>query len=67
VEHSLGILVWTTLITGSAIVLVLALPDVFLGLLGLLNRLRVRDALKHATVAPIIADRSHPRARRGRR
>ena len=66
-ENSLGILVWTTLITGSGIVLVLALPDVFLGLIGLVNRLRGGDRFNHATVAPVIADRSETRSPRRRR
>lgn len=42
-QESLGILVWTTLLAGSATVLFLALPDLVSWCLGLRERSRVTD------------------------
>ena len=56
-EDSLGILVWTTLLVGSATVLFLALPDLVSWWLGLKERSRDvdRGALEYRVVAHTIA------------
>jgi len=65
----LGILVWTTLIAGSAIVLFLALPDLFAGFVGLFERLRGTDRHGFEGVAPpasVTVTRSRPGQRHQR-
>ena len=52
-HHGLGILVWTTLLIGSATVLFLALPDVLSWFLGVRERTRSidRGMVEHRVMA----------------
>jgi hypothetical protein len=73
VDNALGILVWTTLIVGSATVLFLALPDFFFWIFRVREKMQGsgRGGISEGLVAPTIAhDASQPiakkRARRRR-
>ena len=52
-DSSLGILVWTTFIVGSATVLFLALPDILFWFVGLKEKINGTDrkALEHQAMA----------------
>lgn len=54
-ENGLGILVWTTLIVGSVTVLGIALRDVLVWGLGLVQRLRPME--REAYEEPVVATR----------
>ncbi len=55
-DNSLGILVWTALIAGSAMALFLALRDVLVWCVGVIERIHDtdREALEHRSVVPTI-------------
>jgi hypothetical protein len=72
VDNALGILVWTTLIAGSATVLFLALPDILFWCIGVRERMggAGREGIEERLITPTVTQspkKSFVKKRRKRR